>query len=436
MAIPHSFEIIKLPNGSEGLLIDTPGATVAAYAIQFRAGADKDTRAFPFQVAHTLEHIVEAGPDEPSFSKKSEYLQEVQKNGAWRNAYTGQFGITYVGDCTPDELLRILKLRISAIEKPKFIENILKSESGNVLEEMRQRVSDYTRLANALSRKILTNGAWQTSKEAMIEAENVTMDNVKNYYRNTHNTDNLRFIVVCDVNKVKDSILDLFGSATLAKGKRLTGPAALPINIDKCNYEERPSLENLYTNFAMAIPRQLKPKEVAVMRLINNLLCNSWDSRILGQARDAGLCYSMTGYIEVTKTQTVWAFDTPIGPKNANKFFKLMSAALNDLSKSNITAKELYNAKAFLIGQSKKNGQTTQELLNMYSEDYFGLDDVVTAEERIDYINDVSSEDIAKLVLEFLISKTRVFSGVGSIEENEFRAVYDDFINGLEPVNT
>jgi predicted Zn-dependent peptidase len=427
MAMHHTLETVRLSNGSEGLIINTPGATVAAYAIQFRAGSDKKTRAFPFQVAHTLEHVVEAGPDEPQFSKKSEYLQEIRKNGAWRNAYTGQFGISYVGDCTPDELLRILKLRISSIVKPKFNESILKSESGNVLEELRQRVTDYTRLSNALSRKVLTNGAWQTSKEAMDEVESVSLDDVVNYYEKTHTTNNLRFIIACDVGNLKDSILDLFGSISLPAGDRMTGPTHRSNEAVGYYYEKRLSLENLFTNFSISIPRQLDPKEVMTMQIIINLLCNSWDSRILGKARDAGLCYSMSGYIEESKTQTVLSFDTPIGPMNARKFFKLLSAGLKDLSEGNITTIELKNAKTFLNGQSKKKGQTTQELLDMYSEEYFSLDRVTNAKDRTDFIDSVSSEDISVLMNEFVVSDSKVFSGVGCIDENEFKQVYEDF---------
>jgi len=436
MAIPHTLEIIELPNGARGLLVNAPGADVISYSIHFRSGSDKATRAYPFQVAHTLEHIVEAGPNTSSYPKKSDYIQDLQKNGAWRNAFTSEFGITYIGDCISDELLRILTLRLSAIEDPKLSDDILSSESGNVMEEMRQRVADYARLAIALSRKTLSNGAWQTSKEAMADAQSVTLDDVSDYYKATHTADNMRFMVVGDIENLKDSIIKIFGASGLPNGQRLSGPAVPSAATDTYNYDERPSLENVFTNFAMAIPRQLKAKEIAAMRIINNLLCNSWDSRILGKAREAGLCYSMRGYVESLKTQTIWAFDTPIGPKNASRFFVLMSDAFNDITASGVTDLELRKAKSFLIGQSKKNGQTTQELLNMYSEEYFGLDTITTPQEKIDLIDSISNNDISVLVGEFILSKSRVFSGVGSIDEAEFKKQHDSLINNFKIVSS
>jgi predicted Zn-dependent peptidase len=432
MAIPHTLEIVKLKNGSEGVFVNAPGAPVSAYSIQFRAGSDNTSRAYPFQIAHILEHIIEAGPDSPTFPRKSDYLHEVQKNGAWRNAYTGEFGINYIGDCTPDELMRILKLRLSATENPKLNENILKSESGNVQEEMRQRVADYTRLSNALSRKVLSNGAWQTSIEALTEAKNVTIESVKEYYRKTHTAGNLRFIIVGDIDNIKGPIVELFDQNSLADGPRLEGPVTIPARVETYSYEHRSGLENLFTNFALAIPRQLNPRQVAAMQLINNLLCNSWDSRILGKAREAGLCYSMRGYIEQLKTQTIWMFDTPIGPNNAREFFLLMSSALTDLSTKGPTNIELQKAKAFIVGQSKKNGQTTQELLNMYSEEYFGLDSLSSAKERIDCLESVSTEDVSILIKEFILSESKVFSGVGAIDEVEFEEQFNLLIKNLK----
>lgn len=431
MAIPHTLEAIELPNGSSGLLIDAPDAPVIAYSIHFRSGSDRATWAYPYQTAHTLEHLVEAGPDGPRYPKKSDYLQEIQKNGAWRNAFTGEFGISYVGDCVPEEILRILKLRLSAAENPKFTQAILQSESGNVMEEMRQRVADYTRLANASSRKALSNGAWLTSKEAMADAKKVTLEDVLTYYKSTHTTDNMKFVIAGDINHIKKSIIDLFASSRLSRGNALTGPAILPVDTDTYRYEVRPSLESLFTNFAMAIPRQLNAKEIATMHIINNLLCNSWDSRILGRARDAGLCYSMRGYIEMTKTQCIWSFDTPISYKNAVPFFSLMSDALKDLCKNGGKDLEIKKAKALLIGQSKKNGQTAQDLLNLYSEDYFGRDSITTAEERIELLASVTNQDIALLINEFTLSKSRVFSGVGSVQDESFRKLHVSFVNGL-----
>jgi|GEM_PF-3859846 len=431
MAISHTLETVQLANGARGLLVDTPGAPVAAYSIQFRSGSDELTRAYPFQVAHTLEHMVEAGPNDPKYPKKSDFVQEIQKNGAWRNAFTGEFGVSHVGDCTSDELLRILKLRLSAAENPKLNEKILKSESGNVLEEMRQRVSDYTRLANALSRKTLSDGAWQTSKEAMAEAASVTLEQVEAYYKNAYTINNLSFIVVADMKDVKDSVLELFGSSSLPAGQRLSGPATVPITNDMYCYEQRPALENLFTSFAMAIPRQLTAKEVAAMQIINNIFCNTWDSRILGKARDAGLCYSMRGYTEALKTQTIWAFDTPISYPNATEFFTLMSEALKDVSTNGANDLEIQKAKALLVGQSKKNGQTTQDLLYMYADDYFGLDILTTAQEKIDLLNSITSEDVSALVREFASTESRVFSGVGSVEEEEFSELYGSLVSNL-----
>jgi len=424
MTLLKTVEEIKLSNNAKCLFLNAPNTPVIAYAIQFRSGLDSKLAAYPYQTAHTLEHMVEAGPDNSEFKHKATYLQEIQKNGAWRNAFTGQFGISYVGDCIPEELIRILKLRISAIENPKLTEDNLKSEKGNVLEELKQRTADYSRLATALSRKELSNNNWLTSKEAIDEAATVDLNSVIDYYQKTHTTNNLRLVIAGDVSKYKELILNIVSKVKLPAGERLNGPALLPANGIGYKYEQNTSLEILYTNYSMAIVRQLGFKDIAVMKVVNYLLCNSWDSKILGKARQAGICYGMQGYTECLKNQTIWSFDTPVSPKNAAEFFSLMRQGLEELALGKVLAEELENAKNYLIGKSRKNGQTSLELLNIYADNFFGLDTISETMEEAKLLSEINIEDICKLVNEFLSSKSKIFSGVGSIGEESFKNIY------------
>ena len=432
MPIPHATKVVELPNGVKCLFINVPGSPVVCYSINFTSGPDESTRAFPFQVAHTLEHIVEAGPDDPVFPEKSVYLQEIQKNGAGRNALTGEYGISYLGDCTPDEIVRILKLRLSAIQNPKLHQSILTSESGNVLEEMKQRVADYPRLASALARKVLSDNQWQTSREAMDEASRVTLDNVKAYYANTHTTQNMNVAISGDIADSEDSIIALLETTLLQDGTRLYGPAIIPEQTDTHSFEHRPSLENLFTSLVMALPRKLSTAESAAMDLANNLLCNSWNSLILGKARDRGLCYSMGGHVDVSRTQSMWMLNTPVSPKNATAFFELMSEGLRHISKEGVEQQVLQQAKDLLIGRWRKHGQTSQELLSSYWGDFIAFDEVSSLDEYIDALQNTSNEDIIKLTNEFLSSGSRVFSGVGSISDSEFKLHYEVITERLE----
>ena len=112
-----------------------------------------------------------------------------------------------------------------------------------------------------------------------------------------------------------------------------------------------------------------------------------------------------------------------------------MSTALKDLALHGPSEAEIEKAKTLLIGRQKKNGQTTLELLDMYSADYFGLNQVVEAEARIDSLRSVTSNSIAALVKEFSTAASQVFSGVGSIEEADFAAIYGTFATDLYSVS-
>ena len=53
----HTVTEVRLDNGSRGLLIDVPGATVMSFQFQFRAGNRYVGRKNIYETAHVMEHM-------------------------------------------------------------------------------------------------------------------------------------------------------------------------------------------------------------------------------------------------------------------------------------------------------------------------------------------------------------------------------------------
>ena len=64
-----------------------------------------------------------------------DFQAELEKNGAYNNATTGVYDITYEAECADFEWERFLTA-IIAITKPLFLEEEFEAEFGNVQEEM------------------------------------------------------------------------------------------------------------------------------------------------------------------------------------------------------------------------------------------------------------------------------------------------------------
>ena len=64
--------------------------------------------------------------------KARTFQAEFEKNGAYNNASTGLYDITYEAECADFEWQRMLELMVTAITKPLFLREEFKAEFGNV----------------------------------------------------------------------------------------------------------------------------------------------------------------------------------------------------------------------------------------------------------------------------------------------------------------
>ena len=64
-----------------------------------------------------------------------DFQAEFEKNGAYCNASTGVYDITYEAECADFEWERIMELLLMAICEPLFLDEEFLAEMGNVREE-------------------------------------------------------------------------------------------------------------------------------------------------------------------------------------------------------------------------------------------------------------------------------------------------------------
>ena len=140
----HSIEEVHLENGARGLLIDAPGSAVINIKVIFRAGNKFVKKPEIYEVAHLMEHM--AFGRNAEFKDEQAYEAEFTKNGAYHNAWTSDNFIAYEAECADFEWDRILQLQELAIAKPRFNEEELNSEKGNVRSELTGYQNDYSRL--------------------------------------------------------------------------------------------------------------------------------------------------------------------------------------------------------------------------------------------------------------------------------------------------
>lgn len=380
----HTVHEIVLPNGARGLLIHVPDAMVMTYDINFRAGDCYAPRE-KWETAHLMEHVL-LGANK-LIPKARAFHAEFEKNGAYSNASTSSYDITYEAECAELEWERILKLLIVAVTKPLFLQEEFDAEFGNVREELTARSNNhYRHLSLALRQsygfKMLTD------QQRLKLMKNVKLNDIRSHYKSTHTTSNMRFAIAGQLPPDRrKQIRDTLSAIELPEGQgRLELPDESPKSLKKPLYIHNETVDNLYFYVDTFMNRRLRDPEADALSLVNTMLTETLYSLILGTARDRGLVYDMSSGYSQAKDNSGWWVGAQVMPKNAPVLMDIIIKELRQVFKNKLSDEDIAAAKQYAIGRYQRSGQTVGGTSAGYAYRYFfddEIDDYYKVPERI-----------------------------------------------------
>lgn len=389
----HTVTEIELNNGAKGLLVNVPGATVMDFEFNFRAGEYLVDRT-KWEVPHLMEHVL-LGANE--FIPKARAFQaEFEKNGAANNASTGLYHITYEAECADFEWQRILELMITAISKPLFLRDEFKAEYGNVKDELTARSNNHFRTLSLTLREAHGLLA-MTDRERLRLIKNVKRKDLVDHYQKTHTTKNLRFVIAGNLTGRTSSIKKMLENFNLQKGRSFIElPNELPNNLEQPVFVARPSVKNVYFELETFALTRFNDPDMDALELVNGMLTATLYSRILGEARERGLVYSMGSGIDIMKKVTGWWFSAQVINRNAPALFEIICRELARVRTGDISPEDLEAAKQYWLGRHQRSAQTVAGTMAGYTGRYY-FDEVVNDYDAIpERIRGVSAKRIQK----------------------------------------
>lgn len=370
----HTVTEVKSKNGARGLLIHIPDASVMTFDINFRAGEYLVERRI-WETPHLMEHML-LGANE-LVPKARTFQAEFEKNGAYSNASTGTYDITYEAECADFEWDRILGLLVTAITKPLFLAEEFESEFGNVKEELNARSNSHFRhLSLALREeygfKVVTD------QERIKLMTNVSLDDINRHYKRTHTSSNMRFVIAGNLTlERRAAVKAIIGSIELPEGiGREELPIETPRRLDKALYLDNKSVDNIYFYLDTFKQRQLTDPEADALSLLNTMLTETLYSRILGKAREKGLVYSMSSGHSQLLNSSNWWFGAQVTPANASALFKIITKELGAIFSGDLADEDVQAAKQYSIGRYQRGAQTVAGTAGGYAYRYF-FDDAI-----------------------------------------------------------
>jgi predicted Zn-dependent peptidase len=387
----HTVTEISLNNGAKGLLVNVPGATVMDFEFNFRAGEYLVDRP-RWEVPHLMEHVL-LGANE-MIPKARLFQAEFEKNGAGNNASTGLYHITYEAECADFEWQRILELMITAISKPMFLRDEYKAEYGNVKDELTARSNNHFRTLSLTLREAHGLLA-MTDRERLKQIKNVRLKDIIDHYQQTHTTSNLRFVIAGNLAGRTPTIKKMLENFGLPKGRKfLDLPDERPQNLASPIFVARPSVKNVYFELETFALTRFEDEEMDALELVNGMLTATLYSRILGEARERGLVYSMGSGIDIMKDVTGWWFSAQVISRNAPALFEIICRELAMVRTGEISPKDLESAKQYWLGRHQRSAQTVAGTMAGYTGRYY-FDEVVNDYDAIpERIRAVSAERI------------------------------------------
>lgn len=409
----HAVEEVTLKNGAKGLLIDVPNASVMNTKVQFRAGMRYAKKPELYEIAHVVEHLSFGA--NAKYKDEQAYESEFTKNGAYHNAWTSDFSVCYETECADFEWDRILELKRVAICEPRFNEEELKSEKGNVRSELTGYMNDYYRLIWPRLQRAIGEEA-PDLQERLKTISNIELKDIREHYRRTHTSNNMRFVITGQVHHRKKEIIKMLENWELKPGERFEIPrdelhSSDPILI------RRKDASNITFGFSLVTPRKLDTSEMRTMGCLNHILSGTMSSRIFGKARKYGLIYGMGSSTGRGAHYSSWDFDGEVNLENSEKLFDLIYTELNKVLNGEITDQEVDTAKSYALGRYQMSAQTVGQISDYYANNYFANSEFEKYDRIPDIIKSIDKNTMVELAREFAGSGIKAFAAVSSVEK-------------------
>jgi predicted Zn-dependent peptidase len=366
--LKHRVEHIKLESGLEGLIIDTPKTGVVVAEVSFRAGEfllPKDK----WETAHLLEHVL-LGANK-NYPKARDFQAAIEQNGAYSNASTSVYDVTYEIESADFEWQRVLGLLLDTISTPLFLQEEFDSEKSNVREELISRSNNHFRHLNLGLRQAMGMRAL-TDMERLELLDGVTREDLVAHYEKTHTLPNARFIIAGNFNgQYEEPIAILESRLKLPKrGNRVSMPIEKPATPIDPLVLRKPSVPNIYLYLDLFASRIFTEKESHALDLLSTYLTETMYSRIFGTAREKGWVYGMGSGTAQLGSATGWWLGAQVSKTNSQPLMRLIRDEFLRLREGFIDEQDFEAAKKHLLGKTMRSGQTAGGIVNSYDKFY------------------------------------------------------------------
>ena len=393
---------VKSPGGITAWLVEEHGIPLIAMRFAFEGGNAQDPDGKE-GVANFIVSMMDEGAGELTSKQFQERMEAIAMRMSFDDSRDAVYGSFETLTENRDAAIELLAL---AVGKPRFDVDAVERIRGQLLASLAYAARDPDRVASEQWSALAFAGHpyGRPANGTPASVQKIGRDDLADFWSSTFARDNLRVVVVGDIDaETLKPLLDKVFGGLPAKAKLKPIAQVIPTATERLKVVEMAVPQSVARFGLPALPR--KHKDFIPAFVLNTIIGGGvMSSRLWEEVREKrGLAYSVSTTVQPFKHTSVFAGGVATKNEEIAQSLDLIRAELKRIAAEGPTDKELQNAKSYLTGsfalRFDSNAKIANQLLWFWQED-LGRDYVDTRNAEIDAVTMEQVRRVAKRLFE------------------------------------
>src|SRR5205809_3184694 len=402
---PSTAQKWVLPNGLTIVVQEDRSAPVASVQAWCATGSIYEDQHLGAGLSHILEHMLFKGTKTRS---TNEIAQKIQDVGGYINAYTSFDRTVFWIDVPKNGVATALDVLADAMMNSTLPPEEYQKEQEVIRREFAMGMDDPDRVAGLL----LFATAYQRHPYRFpvigeIEIYNqLTQEQVIQYYKTRYVPNNLTFLVVGDVDaqKVRQQLIELFKPDPEKSLKPVFIPAEPPQLGRREVHQEFPT-ELTHLSLAWHIPEVTNP-DVPALDLLSTILGDGRSSRLYRRVREeAGLAFQIAAFSYTPGDPGLFGIDATLDPKKRQAAEQLVLRIIDEVKQTGVTAEELAKATKISLSHHLDALTTMRGQASDIGSNWLLTRNLNFSRDYLDAVQKVTLDDIRRVAVKYLVDQ-------------------------------
>ena len=391
-----------LPNGLTIIVQEDHSAPVASVQAWCATGSIYEDQQMGAGLSHILEHMLFQGTKTRSSNEIAPKIQDV---GGYMNAYTSFDRTVFWIDLPKDGVPTALEILADAMMNSTLPPKEYNKEQEVIRREFAMGMDDPDRMAGLL---LFTTAYHRHPYRFPVIGEleiynQLTQEQVMQYYKTRYVPNNLTFVVVGDVDaeKVRQQLAELFKPYPKKSLQPLFIPTEPP-QLGRREVHQEFATELTHLSMAWHIPELTNP-DVPALDLLSTILGDGRSSRLYRRVREeAGLAFSISAFSYTPGDPGLFGIDATVDPKKREAAEQLALRIVDEVKQAGVTVDELAKAKKITLSHHLGSLTTMRGQASDIGSNWLLTRNLNFSRDYLDAVQKVTLDDIKRVAATYL----------------------------------